>query len=336
MKLFGIKGIDAAHAADIVVHEAHLDALFYLAREHFEDLVPEFAFLDDEVLHEDVLLGALQIGNEAGAERLANGEVLRLGVLVDERRVVAAQERLAYVRPAAHLCIQAGARNAAIFKLTGIFKDLYRARAVLAAGAVRGKGRVDGDAEQSERDDAQDPRDLGLGDHVAVGGVNGGDEHDDARDRLYDEDAPGRRKLLVDQQNEEIGQKVTESDGDADFDQKEQKNGHGDDEKPTEQFFEHFLLLPPCGALLYPRILRTAAGKRRCCKTSRQAHVGARRVQRSETRHADKGVRIDILRGNGAGIYLFDPRAGIERVCREHAARHRDFGKRFRHTVPEI
>ena len=240
LKLFGIKGIDAAHAADIVVHEAHLDALFYLAREHFEDLVPEFAFLDDEVLHEDVFLGALQIGNEAGAERLANGEVLRLGVLVDERRVVAAQERLAYVRPAAHLCIQAGARNAAIFKLTGIFKDLHRARAVLAAGAVRGKGRVDGDAEQSERDDAQDPRDLGLGDHVAVGGVNGGDEHDDARDRLYDEDAPGRRKLLVDQQNEEIGQKVTESDGDADFDQKEQKDGHGDDEKPTEQFFEHF------------------------------------------------------------------------------------------------
>ena len=240
LKLFGIKGIDAAHAADIVVHEAHLDALFYLAREHFEDLVPEFAFLDDEVLHEDVFLGALQIGNEAGAERLANGEVLRLGVLVDERRVVAAQERLAYVRPAAHLCIQAGARNAAIFKLTGIFKDLYRARAVLAAGAVRGKGRVDGDAEQSERDDAQDPRDLGLGDHVAVGGVNGGDEHDDARDRLYDEDAPGRRKLLVDQQNEEIGQKVTEPDGDADFDQKEQKDGHGDDEKPTEQFFEHF------------------------------------------------------------------------------------------------
>ena len=251
--------------------------------------------------------------------------------------------QIADVRPAAHLRVQTGAGDPALFKATGVFKALHRTLAVLAAGTMRGKRRVDGNAEQPERDDTQDPRDLGLGNHVAVGGVDCGDKYDDARDRLHDEDAPGRRKLFVDQQDDEIGQEVPEPEDEGNFRQKEQNDRQSDDKKPTEEFFEHFVLLPPCGAFLflciaslYLRILDTAAGKRRCGERSRQAHVRPRRMQRSKSVHARKGVRIDVLRGDGTDVDFRDRRAGIERVCREHAARHRDFCNRFGHTVPEI
>ena len=190
LQFCGIERIDAAHAADIIVHEAHFNALFCLTREHPKDLVPELPFLNDEVLHENVFLGALQIGNEAVAERLAHREIFRFCIFIDERRGIAGQQCLADIRPAAHLRIQTGTRYAALLKLTGILIDLNRAFVIFAAGTVGRKSRIDGNAEQSKRNDTQDPRDLGLGNHVAVGGVDGGNEYDDPRKRLYDEDPP--------------------------------------------------------------------------------------------------------------------------------------------------
>ena len=111
-----IRKVHAPHTADVVVHEPHLDALLHFAREHVQHGIPELPFFDDEVLHEDVLFGPFEIGQQAVAEVLPHGEVLRFRPVVDAGGRIDREQRLADVRKTVRFLRKALRRDVGLFK----------------------------------------------------------------------------------------------------------------------------------------------------------------------------------------------------------------------------
>ena len=198
------------HAADVVVENAHLDALRRLGFEDIEDRAPHDAVLDDEVFEEDVLLRALQVEEEVAEEVFARGIVLCIGAAVDDGVLVLRIERARHRRPAPHardeLRIERAryrrpaphARDELLFgerRAGELVRFLFERQELLplpARGAVVGKDGIDGDAEGVEGDDAQEPQDFCLGHHVAVDDVDGGRHDDDPPHGAEDEVDPLR------------------------------------------------------------------------------------------------------------------------------------------------
>ena len=73
----------AGELTGAVVHHPDVHALSGLAGQHFEDLAPHEALVDDEVLEEDVLLGLFQLAQQLFELGLAAGEVGNFRVPVD-------------------------------------------------------------------------------------------------------------------------------------------------------------------------------------------------------------------------------------------------------------
>ena len=90
------------HAADVVVQNAHFDALRRLRFEDIEDRAPHDAVFDDEVFEEDVLLRALQVEEEVAEEIFARRVVRCIGAAVDDGVLVLRIERARHRRPAPH------------------------------------------------------------------------------------------------------------------------------------------------------------------------------------------------------------------------------------------
>ena len=235
LHLFVIDKVDFAHAPDVVVHKTHFDALFHLAGEDFEDAVPELPARDDEIFHENIFLGAFQIFQKARPEQFARGEILRFGVLVHAGGRLVRKERLAHVRPAAHILVQPPQRDAAVIVFFGVLVQQAIALLHLARGAVRGEHAVDRHAEDIEKDDAQNPRDLSLGNHVAVGGVKRGEKDDQPAEHLQRNRDP--RSRLRELHGKPAREQVDDPADHENVYDKEQDDRERDDGKPAEYTF---------------------------------------------------------------------------------------------------
>ena len=85
-QLFEAAGVipgQGGELAGAIVHHPDVHALSGLAGQHFEDLAPHEALVDDEVLEEDVLLGLFQLAQQLFELGLAAGEVGNFRVPVD-------------------------------------------------------------------------------------------------------------------------------------------------------------------------------------------------------------------------------------------------------------
>ena len=70
------------HAADIIVDDPHFHAFADFPLEYLQDVVPHVAVFDDEIFHEDELLGFVQFFQQPFKELFPGAEVFGLGIFI--------------------------------------------------------------------------------------------------------------------------------------------------------------------------------------------------------------------------------------------------------------
>ena len=177
-QFFIVPGAHFSHGADVVVHDAHLDPFLHLLFEDFENGIPEFSALDDEILDENELFGASEIFEKSGQKGFPRRKIVRFRPAVKHRRGLRRSERFTHRRPVPHLFRPLFLADAPKFDTVDLLPDFPITFPLPAARIMGREEDVEKDAEHIQYGDAEDPRDLGLGHHVAVRGMQNGDDHD--------------------------------------------------------------------------------------------------------------------------------------------------------------
>ena len=108
--------------------------------------------------------------------------------------------------------------------------------AAARGGALGGKSGIEHHAEHVERDDAEDPRDLGFGHHVAVRHMEHGNDDDDPREHDERQSDIFRRVRKVMRQNDQ--ERIHDADDDGKEQHDHQDDGERDNGKSAKNLFE--------------------------------------------------------------------------------------------------
>ena len=146
--------------AEIIVHDPHTNTLGGLAPQYIQDLIPHFAFLDDEKLQENVLLRFLQLGQQCGKHILAQGEIGHPGAIVNGKAGKALQiAHLCEPVGQALLCVGIAVTRQAV-KRRGFFPGCVELRPHLPGRRLGVHQQVQKATEDGKRQDQKNPQHL--------------------------------------------------------------------------------------------------------------------------------------------------------------------------------